>query len=421
MDKMLTKRFEEYDDKTAKVRHKEVFDKFSKQNEEIEAVKNQFNSLNEKLENIDGFKNAGLSASTLKTLKDSIAALETKVNTLNLDNINYKKFQYFQNSCREQRSRSWSCRISGYQAPHSRERITMYHIYTSIILPALQIARKNGLIDYIPQHWGDVVEYAHHLPHSPAKKEIPVAIFRFHSRIFLTAFMISKRTVMDNYAANLNKYKSTNQSLSPAPFYPGRQLKIQYDATKLNKSVQTYLHSTKLVARTKIASETVAFQLKAGTKWFKVLNPYGETLVEMTRPIPGADYLFSREEAPPLVKFNKLPYAHRDSFFRNTNICNPLMSEDDFEDNNNPPPPQLNNDEEFPPMSPTDEGGAQAATDPEQADVHRRPRSPPTASPASQGAAARTSAAAESEFEPPKSQPAQQKVQPVRNAKKTVR
>ena len=45
MDKMLTKRFEEYDDKTAKLRHKEVFDKFSKQNEEIEAVKNQFNSL----------------------------------------------------------------------------------------------------------------------------------------------------------------------------------------------------------------------------------------------------------------------------------------------------------------------------------------------------------------------------------------
>ena len=152
-----------------------------------------------------------------------------------------------------------------------------------------------------------------------------------------------------------------------------------------------------------------------------MLNPYGETLVEMTKPIPGTDYLFSREEAPSLVKFNKLPYAHRDSFFRNTNICNPLMSEDDFEDNNNPPPPQLNNDEEFPPMSPTDEGGAQAATDPEQADVHRRPRSPPTASPASQGAAARTSAATESEFEPSKSQPTQQKVQPVRNAKKTVR
>ncbi len=435
MDKMLTKRFDEYDDQTAKVRHKEVLNTISRQNEEIEAVKSQFNSLNQTIVNIDSFKNAELSASTLKALKDSItaletkvdtlnSALETKVNTLNSDNTNYKKFQYFQNSCREQRSRNWSCRISGFQAPHTRERITMHMIYSSLILPSLQIARKNGLIDYIPQHWGDVVEYSHFLPHSAARKELPVAIFRFHSRIFLTAFMISKRPVMESYAANLSKYKSANQSLSPAPFYPGRQLKAQYDATKLNKSVQTYLHSTKLIARTKIASETVAFQLKCGTQWFKVWNPYADTLVDMTKPIPGTEYLFSREEAPPLVKFNKLPYASRDSFFRNTNICNPLMNDDDFGDNN--PPPQLSNDAEFPPVSPPAEAGARADTDVEQVDVHGSPAAAAAASPASPASpesTARASAAPEKETEPSKTQPQpqQQKIQPVRNAKKTVR
>ena len=66
----------------------------------------------------------------------------------------------FQNSCREQRSRSWSIRISNFQSPHCREKITMFKIYNTLILPTLKAAHRNGLLDFVPQYWGDVIEYA---------------------------------------------------------------------------------------------------------------------------------------------------------------------------------------------------------------------------------------------------------------------
>ena len=140
MEVIFDKKFEEYDNHKAKVRHEKVLNTISTQNIEIDAVKKQFSDLSEKisvLEQIDSFKDAQISAVTLKAIKDSIAVLETKFETqATLDN-NFKRYQMFQNSCREQRSRSWSIRISNFQSPHCREKITMFKIYNTLILPTV--------------------------------------------------------------------------------------------------------------------------------------------------------------------------------------------------------------------------------------------------------------------------------------------
>ena len=376
MEVIFDKKFEEYDNHKAKVRHEKVLNTILTQNIEIDAVKKQFSDLSEKisvLEQIDSFKDAQISAVTLKAIKDSIAVLERKFETqATLDN-NFKRYQMFQNSCREQRSRSWSIRISNFQSPHCREKITMFKIYNTLILPTLKAAHRNGLLDFVPQYWGDVIEYAHHLPYNPKRKEIPQAIFRFHSRVYMTAFMISKRPILEDYAAKLNQYKSASQSVSPAPFYPGRMLKVQYDATRMNKNIQTFLHSTKLVARTKISGETIAFQIINGSKWQKVLNPYSDTLIGMTKPIPGTEMLFSTSLIePPLARFNKTPYTDRGKLFPNSDFCNPLITEDDFEDLE--PPPDASDKDEFPPLdstapAPPPDAAAAAAVVPEGVEV----------------------------------------------------
>ena len=435
MEVIISKKFDTYDKEKAKVRHNELFNNFASQKKEIDAVKKQFSVLSEKistLEQIDGFKDAKIAAETIKAIQDSITALERKTVNKITDDDNFKLFQLFQNSCREQRSRSWTARISNYQSPHCREKITMYKIYNEIILPSLQVARKNGLIDYVPQYWGDVIEYAHHLPFDPKKKEIPQALFRFHSRVFLTAFMISKRPIMDEYTARLNKYKTSNQSVSPAPYFPNRQLKIQYDSTKLNKSVQTFLHSTKLVSRTKISGETVAFQIKAGTKWWKVQNPYADTLIGMTKPFPGQENLFSSSPPPPLAKFNKLPYADRGLFFPNSTFCNPLITDEDLNDMGGPP--QASNVEEFPPINSaasavvsavtaaavTSEGEGEGDQDEFLDAVQRDPASPAQPS-TSAPAETASQPAAEAEQQKQPAQPQLQKILPQRNAKKLTK
>ncbi len=127
---ILTKEFDTYDKEKATVRHEEVFNTFPCQNKEIDAVKKQFSVLSEKLsvlEQIDSFTDAQISAEAVKAIKDSIAFLERKIDNKITDDDNFKKFQFFQNSCTEQRSRSWTVRISNYWSPHCREKITMFN------------------------------------------------------------------------------------------------------------------------------------------------------------------------------------------------------------------------------------------------------------------------------------------------------
>ena len=427
MEVIFDKKFEEYDKNKAKVRHEEVFNTISSHKKEIDAVKKQFSELSDKisvLEQIDNFKDAQLSAETLKAIKDSIAVLQSKFECQAKNDDNFKRYSFFQNSCREQRSRSWSLRVTNFQSPHSREKITMLSIYNTLILPSLKIAHRNGLLDFVPQYWGDVIEYAHHLPFNPKRKEVPQAIFRFHSRVHLQAVMISKRPVLEEYTAKLNQYKTASQSVSPAPYFPGRMIKMQYDTTRLNKNVQTFLHSTKLISRTKIMGESVGFQIKTGTRWQKVLNPFADTLIGMTRPIPGTENLFSTSMEPPLIKYNSVPYADRGSFFPNSKFCNPLITEDDFEDNYEPPPNAANTDE-FPPLESATTSDTAAADVPEAEDENAAEQMPaPTTAPSVAAAAPATSAARpaarEPDSDPPKQQPPPpQKSMPARTAKKT--
>ena len=367
LNETLDNKFSEYDEKTAKVRDNLIHNTFASHKNEINVLNSKVTDINNKLESLNGiekFADVKTINSEQKAIRDTINIQKDRLNTFEQSRENFIKYQMLQNSVREQRDRDWACRVTNFQQPWSRENITEYIIFRNLIRPTLEDAAKRGQLEYIPTHFNDVVERSHMLPFS--KGQIPTFIFRFTSRCYLDAWMNNKKAILDRYNSDIKRFNAKN-NVSPVPFYPNRFVQVKQDMTDLNRKTMTFVYATNLVSRAKVAGQHVQFQLKSGSRWIRVQNPFGKNLQEMSQPIPGSQDLFLLD-TPPILQFSRLPPAERSTFFSDLEE----LTEQDFQlpyqhpsTTTAPPPPSsstsapsINDPVAFPPIIVIDEGNA---------------------------------------------------------------
>jgi hypothetical protein len=359
-DEKFDLKLREYDVNTAQVRDNQIHSTLAEQKSELLDINVKIDDLNKKLtsiERIDNFASAETAAIEQKAIRETITSQSDRYLSFEHSYSNFVKYQLLQNSIREQRSRDWSCRIVNYQQPWSRENINEYAIFRHLIHPVLEVSLKRGQIEHLPDRYQDIIDKGHMLPFN--KGQIPTFIFRFTNRHFLDAFQDNKKDLVDRFNADIKRY-NPRENVSPVTFYPGRVVQVKQDVTNLNRMTLTLVYGSGLVSRAKVQGQHVNFQLKTGSPWLKVLNPFGQTLKEMTLPIPGSENFFL-SDVPPILQYHKLSPDERRTFFSDSVV----LTEQDFPRQSRYPPSMDN--AEFPPIvttgpAPNSHTAAPAAT-----------------------------------------------------------
>jgi hypothetical protein len=205
-----------------------------------------------------------------KKIDAAIATMQFKLK--NMQNLHID--HYLELNTREQRSRCWSVRGSYWLDLSDPEDPSPFKVYVKIIRPALEAALADGRIDWLPNNYSRIVEYAHGLP---GKKDSPPSfLFRFHSRAQLFAFQAYKKPFVDALnAENARRQPSLAQAISNGS---RRQVKFGADLTTLNRNLMTFLHGQKGVSGVKLAGTRVMFSRTGIKGWTQACNPYGRTL-----------------------------------------------------------------------------------------------------------------------------------------------
>ena len=175
----------------------------------------------------------------------------------------------------------------------------------------LKLALEKGHIEHLGDRMSDVVEYCHFLRHREGT--IPTLIIRFFSRSHLFAFMTLKKESLDAINGRISKCRP-EQNISGYPLYPNRPIKCQHSLSRLNKALETFLWSTKMIKRTKLSGQTMCAMLKNETVWSRIENPYSHTFEGLFRPMDMTDVKAFMETTPLEMFVNTTP-KEREMFF----------------------------------------------------------------------------------------------------------
>ncbi len=207
---------------------------------------------------------------------DSLAAREAKMVTLTHTLL-------FKISMLEQRNRLWSVKITNYQCPFvPSNEITDEHVYNTLIEPTLKHAIAKGFIKEFNTSFDFNCEYSHPIPRH---RKPPVFIFRFYSRKSLYAFMINKKSIIEAHVQKCNN--SEKLAAGAVSYNKDLKIKASHDLSPLNRQVMTYLYGTGAVTMCKIQGLSVSFKPKGSNKWIRILNPFGQNIYEMCKPLPS--------------------------------------------------------------------------------------------------------------------------------------
>ncbi len=207
---------------------------------------------------------------------------------------------------REQRQRSWSLRIYGYQCPWRQKTPDVVEVYSDVIKPVLDAMIDAGQAEPFNTGFFKCVEFAH--PLGPGKKgSVPPMIFRFFSRRALYLFMINKRSHLDA----LEK-KAADRSLwnaAAACKYDSKiRLRVSHDLAEINRQTMSFLHKSGIAYKCKSTSSGVSFMPTGHRgKWVKVSNPFSPTVNGLVEPLPDINSLLSAKSLVLSAYENNVP------------------------------------------------------------------------------------------------------------------
>ncbi|MCP3662135.1 MAG: hypothetical protein GY696_06505, partial [Gammaproteobacteria bacterium] len=197
----------------------------------------------------------------------------------------------FQLNQREQRSRQRTLRVFNFQAGEAA--VSSQTIFELLLKPTLLLAKQHNKLRFVPDHLEELCETAHEVP---KRNQPDVYHFVFFSRFALNAFLEFKLDVI--------KELNSKSALDNNPSYAGvlkhhtdRPIRASRDLSPLNRRIMWRLYKNPLVKACKIRKLSVAFKLVNSVEWFDVVNPYANTLVGLTIPIP-VDQIMAAERNP---------------------------------------------------------------------------------------------------------------------------
>ena len=315
MERIVAGKLDEHDQTVTSKRYNKLIEKVGENSAGLDKVKNDVSILRssvKRVEEIKSFNDAKETSSMLASIQEHLGKIDKELSKMKSENSQFRKKVLVGLNVREQRDHNWSIRIKNWQSPLTPEKITENLIYKQLIYPVLEIAYKNGDIDFLGDRMSSHIEQCHFLKQRDGS--IPVCIFRFYSRRDLYAFMTLKRTTLEMLNARINNCKD-GHNISGYPLFKDRRIKVQHSLSHLNKNLETFVHSSGAIKRTKIAGTTLCVMRK-GTNgpWRRIENPFGRSFAEMFRPLDMADPE-SLSERSPLEAFIALAPKDRNQFF----------------------------------------------------------------------------------------------------------
>ena len=286
MSDLVTTKLVDHDREVTEKRYATFNTKIEEQKTEIDQIKSNFEKIRssvEKVEKVKGFTTASESQAQLASIREHLGKITQELERINSENHSFRRQVTVALNRREQRDHEWSIRIKNWQCPNSSDRITEKSVYMDLVYPVLQLALDKGDIDSLSPHWQNVIEYTHFMPYK--KNSIPTLIFRFQTRNHLYAFMTNKKDKLSEINLRISKTKPED-NISPYPFFPGREVKVQHSMSRLNKALETFVFATGIVSRVKIAGQSICVKPKGDKQpWRKIINPYGSSFSAMFSPM----------------------------------------------------------------------------------------------------------------------------------------
>jgi hypothetical protein len=194
---------------------------------------------------------------------------------------------------REQRQRSWSLRIYGFQPTWRVSCPNVREAYEDIVEPVLKSVIQSGDSVNFKTDFYSNIEYGH--PLSPGRNGVcPPMIIRFYSRRTMFLFMLNKKehlAALGKRAADRSQWAN---SAAAVKYNEKVKLRVSHDLADMNRQVMSFLHTAKLAHRCKTTNNGVSFMpVGYKGKWVRVFNPYASSVTGLITPLPNLNTLLS--------------------------------------------------------------------------------------------------------------------------------
>ena len=166
MERIVAGKLDEHDQTVTSKRYNKLIEKVGENSAGLDKVKNDVSILRssvKRVEEIKSFNDAKETSSMLASIQEHLGKIDKELSKMKSENSQFRKKVLVGLNVREQRDHNWSIRIKNWQSPLTPEKITENLIYKQLIYPVLEIAYKNGDIDFLGDRMSSHIELLNYM------------------------------------------------------------------------------------------------------------------------------------------------------------------------------------------------------------------------------------------------------------------